>query len=296
MPETITVSPTDDLQTVFDAAPKNAKICLLPGIYRQKTVIRTPGLTLVGAGADETILVYDDYALKKDADGVEYNTFRTYTMAVCADDVTMRNLTIANNARNPAEKGQEVALSVVADRFFMEDCVLSSTQDTLFVGPLPADLIVRYDGFLADELRRGTPMKQQFRSCRIEGSVDFIFGCGNARFEQCHIHSVFDGRTIGYVAAPAHALCESEGFLFANCRFTCEDAVPSESIYLARPWRDYGLVRFENCTYASHIAPEGFDKWNDTSRDQTARFFEYPAVPGRAAWVNRNPETRRNPQ
>lgn len=289
MMQVYTVSPTDNLQAIFDAAAQNTEIRLLPGVYRQKTVIRTPGLTLVGAGTDETILVYDDYALKKDAAGVEYNTFRTYTMAVCADDVKMRDLTIANDARNPAEKGQQVALSVVADRFFMEDCVLSSTQDTLFVGPLPEDLIVRYDGFLSDELRRGTPMKQQFHNCRMEGSVDFIFGCGSARFDQCHIHSVFDGRTIGYVAAPAHALCESEGFVFTNCRFTCEDAVPDASVYLARPWRDYGLACFEDCIYGAHIAPAGFDKWNDTSRDQTARFFESPAVVERVAWINRKP-------
>ena len=33
-----------------------------------------------------------------------------------------------------------------------------------------------------------------------------------------------------------------------------EDGVADESIYLARPWRDYGLAVFENCTYGQHIA------------------------------------------
>ena len=56
-------------------------------------------------------------------------------------------------------------------------------------------------------------------------------------------------------------------------------------IFLARPWRDYGLSRFENCSYGSHISPLGFDKWNDTDRDRTARFYETPAVPGRVSWV-----------
>ena len=101
----------------------------------------------------------------------------------------------------------------------------------------------------------------------------------------CEIRSLCDARDIGYAAAPAHALEQTEGFLFKNCRFTAEPGVTDGSIYLARPWRDYGLCRFENCTYGPHISPLGFDKWNDTNRDRTARFYETPAVEGRVKWV-----------
>lgn len=287
MTHDIYVTPADDLQAVFDTAPQNAVIRLAPGEYRQKTVIRTPGLTLIGAGAEQSRIVWDDYAKRLDEKGVEYNTFRTYTMAVCADGVSMEALSIINDSLHPEIKGQEVALSVVGSDFSMENCVLTSTQDTLFAGPLPPDLIQRYDGFLRDELRRGGAMTQRFMKCRIEGTVDFIFGCGNTLFDRCEIRSLNDTRGIGYVAAPAHELSQTEGFLFRNCGFTCETGVESGSIYLARPWRDYGLARFENCTCAAHIAPCGFDKWNDTHRDETARFYETPAVPGRVAWVNR---------
>lgn len=289
MPETIFISPEDDLQAVFDSAPENAVVHLPEGIYRQKAVIRTRGLTLVGAGADKTKIVYGDYARKRDPFGVEYNTFRTYTLAVCADGVTMKDLSVVNDALHPEEKGQEVALSVVGTGFRMESCVLTSTQDTLFLGPLPEDLIDRYEGFLRDELRRGGRMTQQFLSCRIEGTVDFIFGTGSAVFDRCEIRSLRDARDIGYAAAPAHGRSQTEGFLFRECQFTCEKGVTPGSIYLARPWRDHGMARFENCSYAGHIAPEGFDKWNDTRRDLTARFYETPAVPGRVGWVNRKP-------
>ena len=287
MANIIYVSQGDDLQGVFDAAPAGSTICLAAGEYRQKTVIRTPDLTLLGAGPDQTRIVYDDYALKLDEQGREYNTFRTYTMAVCADGVTMKHLSVINDALHPEKKGQEVALSVVADRFVMEDCVLRSTQDTLFAGPLPPDLIERYDGFLTDELRRGGEMSQRFIRCLIEGTVDFIFGCGAARFEDCQIRSLVDARDIGFAAAPAHSPEQEEGFVFSRCAFTCEEGVTPGSIWLARPWRDYGLSCFENCSYEIHIAPEGFDKWNDTHRDRTARFFERPPVPGRVDWVNR---------
>ena len=283
---TTDVTAEDNLQQIFDSLPENAVVRLAPGEYRQKTIIRTPGLTLTGAGMDKTVLVWDDYALKLDDLGREYNTFRTWTMAVCADHVRMENLAVVNDALHPEVKGQEVALSVLGDDFSMENCLLRSTQDTLFSGPLPQDLIVRYTGFHAPELIKCGHMRQVCTDCRIEGTVDFIFGCGDTLFENCEIRSLDDARNIGYAAAPAHSLEQKEGFLFRNCRFTCEDGVADGSIYLARPWRDHGLSVFENCTYGPHISPLGFDKWNDTDRDRTARFRETPSVPGRVGWVN----------
>lgn len=276
------------LQDILDAVPAGTRVHLAPGIYRQKLMIRTPGLSLIGAGRDETVLIYDDYARKLDAQGREYNTFRTWTLAVCADGVSMRSLSVVNDALDPARKGQEVALSVYGDRFAMADCLLRSTQDTLFLGPLPKDLIERYEGFLPDELRRDRLLSQRFTGCRIEGSVDFIFGCGAAVFDRCELRSVFDGREGGFVAAPAHALWQREGFLFQSCSFTHEAAVQPGSIFLARPWRDHGLARFENCSYEAHIAAAGFDPWLDSGRDKTARFFESPAQPGRVNWANQS--------
>lgn len=281
------LTPQDNLQQALDSAPKDAFVHLASGIYHQKCVVRTPGLTIVGQGALNTQIEFDDYAQKPDEQGRELVTFRTYTLAVCADGVTMRDLSIVNSADSPEKKGQEVALTVYGDGFTMDSCRLTSTQDTLFLGPLPPDLIVRYDGFLADELRQDRLLKQTFRNCLIEGTVDFIFGCGEALFEDCEIRSLRDARDIGYIAAPAHSLSQTEGFLFRNCRMTCEAGVTPGSIYLARPWRDYGLVRFENCAMDKHIAPVGFDKWNDTHRDKTARFYEIPAPQGRVNWINR---------
>lgn len=283
----IFITPDDRLQTVFDKAQPGTVIHLAPGVYRQKAVILTAGLTLVGSGMDKTRLVFDDYAKKPDEKGFAYITFRTYTLAVCADGVTIRDLSVINDALRPEEKGQEVALSVVASDFLMENCRLASTQDTLFAGPLPPDLIERYDGFLADELRRGGQMRQVYRNCRIEGTVDFIFGCADALFDGCELRSLRDARDVGYIAAPAHSRESSGGLRFLRCRLTCEDGVRPGSVFLARPWRDYGMAAFEDCLCGSHIAPEGFDKWNDTHRDQTARFYEHPLQPGRVSWANR---------
>lgn len=278
----------DDLQKCLDSAHSGDTIELGEGDYRCKVMVTVPGLTIKGAGAGKTRIVWDDYAKKLDEQGREYITFRTWTVAVCADGVTITDLTIENDALKPEEKGQEVALTVYADGFRMERCTLRSTQDTLFLGPLPKDLIQRYDGFLPDILRRDMTCRQTFRDCLIEGTVDFIFGCGETLFENCEIRSLVDARGHGYLAAPAHALEQERGFLFRNCRLTAAEGVAAGSIFLARPWRDYGLCEFENCqTVGDHISPLGFDKWNDTGRDKTARFYEMPAVPGRVSWVRK---------
>ncbi len=269
-----------------DAAP-GEEIHIAEGVYRVKTVIRTPGLTVTGAGPDKTVIVWDDYARKRDERGREFVTFRTWTAAVCADNVTMRSLAVVNDALHPEVKGQEVALTVYGDNFLMEDCRLTSTQDTLFSGPLPDDLIDRYDGFLPDELRLRKECGQVFRRCLIEGTVDFIFGCGDALFEDCEIRSLNDARGHGYVAAPAHERRQERGFVFRNCRMTRAPGVPDGCVYLARPWRDYGLCVFENCRYDAHINPEGFDKWENTERDKTARFYESPPRPGRVPWARK---------
>ena len=278
-------APFGNLQDIFDSVEPGDKIQLSAGDFRIKSTIFVPGITICGAGRDKTRIIWDDYANKIHADGKEYNTFRTWTLAVCADHVTMEDLSVVNDALHPETKGQEVALTVYADDFHMRNCRLTSTQDTLFLGPLPYDLIERYDGFLPDHLRRDMRCRQYFDNCLIEGTVDFIFGCGEALFDNCEIRSLYDVREVGYAAAPAHALEQTEGFTFRNCRFTAEPSVDDGIIFLARPWRDYGLSRFENCSYGSHISPLGFDKWNDTSRDRTARFYETPAVPGRVSWV-----------
>ncbi len=280
------LTPADDLQQALDRAAPGAVVELAPGEYRAKLVLSTPGLTLRGAGAGRTRLCWDDYAKKLDSQGREYNTFRTWTVAVCAPGVTLLDLAVVNDALRPEEKGQEVALSVCADRFTMERCALSSTQDTLFLGPLPDDLIARYQGFLPDPLRRPGLCRQTFRDCLVEGTVDFIFGCGAATFDRCELRSLVDARGHGYLAAPAHAPEQDRGFLFRRCRLTAQEGVPAGSVYLARPWRDYGLCEFEDCAIlGDHIAPAGFDKWNDTHRDRTARFYETPLPPTRVPWA-----------
>lgn len=279
---TLRANPTTNLQQLLNQCSCGDVIYLSEGVFRQKLEIDVDGITLVGTG-EKTVLVNDDYAKKLDEKGVEYNTFRTYTVAVCANGVTLKNLRIENDSHDSPHKGQEVAISVCGTDFVAENCTFVSEQDTVFCGPLPDDLIERYDGFLKDKLRKKGSCKQLFSNCTIEGTVDFIFGCADALFENCTIVSANDGRT-GFVAAPAHALQQTVGFVFDHCQLVCHKTMPPQKVFLARPWRDYGKATFLGCTFGAHVKTEGFDKWNDTNRDKTARFAETNKPQGRVAW------------
>ncbi|MGN0679362.1 MAG: pectinesterase family protein [Oscillospiraceae bacterium] len=275
----IRITTSDKLSDVLKNVTPHTRIVLPEGTFREKFEISTPDIEIVGAGLDKTVIVNGDYAKKIASDGREFNTFRTYTVAVTAPNVTLRNLTIENDARRPEKLGQEVALTVYADNFLAENCAFISTQDTIFCGPLPEDLIARYKGFLLDSLRTSGSQKQIFRDCLVAGTVDFIFGCGDTLFDSCEIKSLCDARGHGYVAAPSHSAEQEIGIVFNKCRLTREEGVADGSIYLARPWRDYGKTSFIDCEMDSHIAAEGFNKWGDSHRDRTARFAEYPVKP-----------------
>lgn len=291
----ITVSPSDPLDRLLREIEPGTRVYLKKGVYRQKIEITVPNTEIIGESPEETVIVYGDYAKKPDELGREYNTFRTYTAAVLAPHVRFRDITVENDAKAPEEKGQEVALTVYADDFYAENCRLISTQDTLFCGPLPPDLIERYDGFLKDELRQPIFTRQIYKNCLIAGTVDFIFGCADALFEECELRSLYEVRGHGYVAAPAHAEAQNIGFVFCGCRFTGEEKTADGSVFLARPWRDHGKASFIYCVYGPHIAAVGFDKWNDTERDKTARFSEYGSVPeGRVPWSKILSESEKN--
>ena len=269
----IILSGGETISSALARAKKGDTIVLEDKTYREKTEIDVPDVTIVGGGANCRI-VYGDYAKKTHADGMEYNTFRTHTVIVTAKNVTIKDLKIENDAGAPAEKGQQIALSVYADGFRAENVTLVSTQDTLFCGPLPDDLITRYDGFLPDKHRYFEGQTEQlFFKCRIFGSVDYVFGCGSAYFVDCDFITVDDGRKEAFVAAPAHALKQKNGFTFINCRFTLGGDF-AKTVYLSRPWRDYGKAVFINCA-TECICGEVFNKWNDTDRDKTARFGVY---------------------
>lgn len=281
----LSLTPADDIQKAVNGLKEPAVVRLAKGIYRQKIEICADDITVEGEDEQSTVITYDDYARKPHTDGREYNTFRTYTLCVTGNNVKLKNLTVENSNANPQTAGQCVALSVHSKLFKAENVTLKSTQDTLFLSPFPDDLVIRYSGLTEDETYYDgfIPRRQLysegenlhlFENCKVYGTVDFIFGCAEAYFKNCEIISVADSRNIGFIAAPAHSLKQESGFYFIDCDIK-NGGAEKNSCYLARPWRDFGKCAFINCKVENHIKAELFDKWNDTYRDKTARFYYY---------------------
>lgn len=273
--KTIILTPNDDVNAALSQLKEPTKVILKCGVYRQKIEVRGDGITLCGEDRGKTVITFDDYARKIHADGKEYNTFRTYTLCVTGNNVRLENLTVENSNTDPVKVGQCVALSVHSKFFSAENIDLRSTQDTVFLSPFPDDLVIRYRGFIPQEqLYTEGENVHLFKNCRIYGTVDYVFGCAEAYFIGCEFITLGDGRNYAYVAAPAHSLACGTGFCFIDCNFLGGGAGKG-TVYLSRPWRDFGKCNFINCKLADCFNPVLFDKWNDTARDKTARFLYY---------------------
>ena len=228
-------------------------IYIKKGTYKEKLIIPSwlQNIELCGEDAEQTIITYDDHANIKMLLGTAeprlqaMGTFRTYTLKIEGNDITLNNITIENNS---ARLGQAVALHTEGDRLTFVNCRFIGHQDTVYTGMAATRLY--------------------FKDCYICGTTDFIFGPSTAWFEGCTIESLVDS----YVTAASTPQDQPFGYVFNNCRLIANDV--AKQVYLGRPWRDYGYTLFMNCDLGGHIRPEGWHHW-EQHREQTARYYEY---------------------
>ena len=271
-PDTIVVARdgTGEFRTVTEAIEVcrafmeyHKVIYIKKGTYKEKVIIPQwlQNIELCGESREETVITYDDHAnLRMDGNywptelkaqllemGNRPNlgTFRSFTVRIDGNDITLKNLTVENNA---AKLGQAVAIHTQGDRLRFLNCRFLGNQDTVYTG-MPRTRML-------------------FDSCYIEGTTDFIFGPSTAWFENCDIFCKADS----YITAATTPQDADYGYVFNRCRIT---AAPSVSqLYLGRPWRDYGYTLFMNCLLPREIRPEGWHHW-EKHREQTARYLEY---------------------
>ncbi|MBQ9636562.1 MAG: pectin esterase [Prevotella sp.] len=231
-------------------------ILIKKGTYKEKLVIPSwlQNIELLGEDRDHTIITYDDHAnipldnsqLLTTSSQLKLGTFRTYTLKVEGSDITLRNLTIENNA---ARLGQAVALHTEGDRLCIIGCRLIGHQDTVYTGTAGTRLY--------------------FQDCYICGTTDFIFGPSTAWFERCQIHSLADS----YITAASTPQGVTYGYVFSHCQLTAEPHVTK--VYLGRPWRPYAYTLFIYSELGQHIRPEGWENWRNPDNELTARYYEY---------------------
>lgn len=255
------------------------RLLLAPGIYREKVTLARADTILEGAGAEQTSIIWGDAATDVMPDGTSRGTFRTATLMVDAPRVTLRGLTIANDASPREKAGQAIALYADGDFFLCEDCILRGHQDTLFTAPLPPKEMQK-NGFIGPkQFALRTPQRQTYRRCRIEGDIDFIFGSAAAWFEECAIISV-DGRAdrtapcAGYATAASTPEGQRFGYVFNRCRFLGEN-IAAGAAYLGRPWREYAQTVLLHCELGPHIHPAGWHDWEKSAFHQKGFYAEY---------------------
>ena len=228
------------------------------GVYKEKLIIPSwlTNITICGEDRDNTIITWDDHAnIKMPVGGLDseaavkgkpMGTFRTYTLKVQGSYITLKDITIENNA---AKLGQAVALHTEGDHILVQNCRLLGNQDTVYTGV------------------GGT--RVAFYDCYIEGTTDFIFGPSIAWFQNCEIHS----KANSYITAASTPTGQKYGYVFYKCRLTADKDV--DKVYLGRPWRPFAATIFMDCELGKHIRPGGWHNWNNTKNEETARYAEY---------------------
>ena len=228
------------------------------GVYKEKLIIPSwlTNITICGEDRDNTIITWDDHAnIKMPVGGLDseaavkgkpMGTFRTYTLKVQGSYITLKDITIENNA---AKLGQAVALHTEGDHILVQNCRLLGNQDTVYTGV------------------GGT--RVAFYDCYIEGTTDFIFGPSIAWFQNCEIHS----KANSYITAASTPAGQKYGYVFYKCRLTADKDV--DKVYLGRPWRPFAATIFIDCELGKHIRPEGWHNWNNAKNEETARYAEY---------------------
>ena len=277
------------------AAPANGtkafRILVTRGRWHEKLLVDKPNVHLVGEDRTGSVLTFDAAAGMKRPDGEPWGTWGCASVIVRAPDFSATNLTIENafdyvgNLAAPKFEpigpngAQAVALMLDAgsDRAAFERVDFIGHQDTLFTDA----------------------GRSLFQDCRIDGSVDFIIGGGNALFERCQLHSRYrpGKERQGYVAVPCTPSAQPFGLTFVTCRLTRDAAIPDGSVALGRAWRPgrtfpdgkygdpdaVGAAVYLSCWMDAHIDARGWDEMGYTARDgrrvmlrsDDARLFEH---------------------
>lgn len=260
------------VNAVENGSSRRTKIVIKPGVYKEKIIIsETKGpILLEGENPEKTVITFDDFASKKNADGKDIGTTGSATMFIYADDFTARNISFENSA---GRVGQAVAVLTTGDKIAFENCRFLGNQDTLYLKGAQ------------DLTDKSKPSRSYFYNCYIEGTTDYIFGAGTAVFEDCIIYSK---ETASYITAASTPKENRFGFVFIHCKITGN--AKEQSVYLGRPWRPFAKTVYINCELSSLIKPEGWHNWDKPDAEKTSFYAEFKSKGAgagkseRAAW------------
>lgn len=217
-----------------------AYILVKPGTYRELVCIKPASgvtaipVTLYGADSDasKVIIVYNNGSGVTvttentnpcaTPSGTTHGTSDSSTVIVSTRQFQAMNLTIANDFAEPADQSavQAPAMTIQADQLVFQNVRFLGNQDTLQVKSSNVTAVAR----------------SYFKSCYVEGDVDFIFGRGTAVFDGCTIKYLTARKTGSTIFAPSSESSHSFGMLVIASQIG--SASGSNSTYLGRAWDD----------------------------------------------------------
>ncbi|WJX24268.1 pectinesterase [Trifolium repens] len=262
---------TEAINSIRKPNSRRVIISIAPGLYREKLLIPStlPFITFLGNTVNKPKITGNAKASDIGSDGKPLKTYNTATVGVDAAYFIAMNIIFENTAspRKGSSNDQAVALRLSGDKCAVYNSEVYGFQDTL------------YD-------HKGL---HYFKNCKIQGTVDFIFGDGKSLYEGCTINSI--AQNSGFVTAQKReGLNADTGFSILNSK-----VVGSGQAYLGRAWGNYSRVIFSYTYMGNLVLPEG---WVDSMGDQhhhnlTVFYAEYKCSgPGssfarRPSWIRR---------
>ena len=215
-------------------------ILVKPGTYRELVCVKPASgvtaipLTLYGADSDAskvTIVYNNGSGVTVTADntnpcstpsGTTHGTSDSSTVIISTRQFQAMNLTIANDFAEPSGQSavQAPAMTVQADQLVLQNVRLLGNQDTLQLKSANVTTVAR----------------SYFKSCYVEGDVDFIFGRGTAVFDACTIQYLTARKSGGTVFAPSTEGAHPFGMLVIGSQISSDSG--TNSTYLGRAWDD----------------------------------------------------------
>ncbi|XP_047974043.1 probable pectinesterase/pectinesterase inhibitor 51 [Salvia hispanica] len=276
----------DTVQKAVDNAPsgsdKRFVVWIKTGVYEETVVVGLDkrNVVFLGDGMGKTVITGS-----KNVGQPGVSTFRSATVGILGDGFMASNITFQNTAG--PKTYQAVAFRSDSDRSIIENCEFLGNQDTLYPHG----------------------MRQYYKSCRIQGNVDFIFGNAAAFFEDCHIlvaprqQNPEKGEKNAVTAHGRTDPAMSTGFVFQNCVVNGTEAYLAlfrqnpkvHTNFLGRPWKAYSRTVFISCELEDIVTSDGWMPWDGDFALETLYYGEYKNAgagsdtSGRVRWSSRIP-------
>ncbi|KAJ9704034.1 hypothetical protein PVL29_005357 [Vitis rotundifolia] len=275
------------VQEAVDAAPANNGgrkfvIRIREGVYKE--TVRVPlekkNVVFLGDGMGKTVITG---SLSADQPGI--STYNTATVGVSGDGFMASGLTFQNTAGPDAH--QAVAFRSGSDLSVIENCEFLGNQDTLYAHAL----------------------RQFYKSCNIQGNVDFIFGNSASIFQDCRIQirprqlKPEKGENNAVTAHGRTDPAQTTGFVFQNCVVNGTDDYMKlyysnpkvHKNFLGRPWKEFSRTVFIRCFLEAVITPQGWLPWSGNFALKTLYYGEFSnsglgvSLSARVTWSSQIP-------